>query len=121
MTLTRVEDAFRMMKAYLGLRPFRHHIERRCRGHIWITILAYHLLRWTEHTLELAGYEGTWRTIRRKLQTHCYCTIIVPTATGLVHHTRKPGRPDKVQRLIYSLFGIDWTDLPRRKRTYHHP
>lgn len=45
MTLTRVEDSFRMMKSHLGLRPFRHHTGTRCRGHIWITILAYHLLR----------------------------------------------------------------------------
>jgi len=118
MTLTRVEDAFRMMKSEMGLRPFRHHTEPRCRAHVWITILAYHLLRWVEYTLELSGYQGTWRTVRRLLQTHGYSTVIVPTAEGLVHHTRKPGRPSDTQRLIYSLFGIDWKDLPIRKRTY---
>ena len=118
MTLTRVEDAFRMMKAQLGLRPFRHHTEQRCRGHIWITVLAYHLLRWVEYNLELSGYRSTWRSIRRKLQTHCYATVMVPTENGLVHHVRKPGRPDHVQRLVYSLFGIDWKNLPVRKRTY---
>ncbi len=117
-TLTRVEDSFRMMKSHLGLRPFRHHTGRRCRGHIWITILAYHLLRWVEHNLELSGYRGTWQSVRRCLQTHRYATIIVPTEEGLEHHTRKPGRPSETQRLIYSLFGIDWKDLPVRKRTF---
>lgn len=116
--LTRVEDAFRSMKTDLGLRPFHHHLDRRCRGHVWITILAYHLLRWTEHSLHLAGYEGTWRTIRRKLQTHCYATLVVPTADDLEHHSRKPGRPNDVQKLIYTLLGVDWKALPTRVRTY---
>ncbi len=117
-TLTRVEDAFRHMKSDLGLRPFHHQLDRRCRAHIWITILAYHLLRWTEHSLRLVGYDCTWRTLRRRLQTHCYATVVVPTATGLVHHTRKPGRPNEVQRLIYSLLGIDCSALPVQRRTY---
>ena len=116
--LTRVEDAFRAMKTDLGLRPFNHQLEKRCRAHIWITVLAYHLLRWTEFSLKLAGYECTWRTLKRRLQTHCYATVIIPTAKGLVHHNRKPGRPNEVQRLIYRLLGIDWRSLPTQHRTY---
>jgi len=42
--LTDIEDAFRCMKSELGLRPIYHHIERRCDGHIFITLLAYHIL-----------------------------------------------------------------------------
>ncbi|MFN2352032.1 MAG: transposase, partial [Kiritimatiellia bacterium] len=117
-TLTRVEDAFRHMKSDLGLRPFHHQSAQRCGAHIWITILAYHLLRWTEYSLNLAGYKCTWRTLRRRLQPHCYVTVIVPTAKKRVHHTRKAGRPNEVQRLIYSLLGIDLTRLPVKRRTY---
>lgn len=117
-TLTRVEDAFRHMKSDLGLRPFHHHSAQRCGAHIWITILAYHLLRWTEYSLNLAGYKCTWRTLRRRLQTHCYATVIVPTANKRVHHIRKAGRANEVQRLIYSLLGIDLTRLPVKRRTY---
>lgn len=117
-TLTRVEDAFRAMKTELGLRPFNHQLERRCRAHVWITILAYHLLRWTEFSLHLGGYECTWRRIKRRLQTHCYTTVIVPTSEGLEHHTRKPGRPNEAQKLIYSLLGVEWRDLPVHRHTY---
>jgi transposase len=117
-TLTRVEDAFRHLKSDLGLRPFHHQTAHRCGSHIWITILAYHLLRWTEYSLNLSGYNCTWRALRRKLQTHCYATVIVPTATKRVHHTRKAGRPNEAQRLIYTLLGVDWADLPVRRRTY---
>ncbi len=115
MTLTKVEDAFRLLKSDLGLRPFRHHMESRCEGHIWITILAYHLLRWIEYTLEFNDYNATWRAARRMLQTHCYSTLIVPTSDGIVRHIRKPGRPDERQRLVYELLGVDTSGLPVRK------
>jgi hypothetical protein len=117
-TLVRVEDAFRSMKSDLGLHPFHHQLARRCRAHIWITVLAYHLLRWTEYTLALSGYESTWRTLRRRLETHRYSTLIVPTAKGVEHHIRKAGRPSKQQKMIYTQLGIDWKNLPVRHRTY---
>ncbi len=117
-TLVRVEDAFRSMKSDLGLHPFHHQLAQRCRAHIWITVLAYHLLRWTEHTLALSGYESTWRVLRRRLETHRYSTLIVPTAKGIEHHIRKAGRPTEPQKMIYTLLGIDWKALPVRHRTY---
>ena len=51
MMLTHVENAFRNLKSNLGLRPNRHHKEQRVDGHIFITILAYHLLHAIEFTL----------------------------------------------------------------------
>lgn len=44
-TLRGVEDAFRFMKSSLGLRPVYHQKEHRVDGHLWITILAYHLIQ----------------------------------------------------------------------------
>ncbi len=69
-SLTRVEEAFRSMKTELGLRPFRHHREDRCEAHAWITVLAYHLQRWIEHSLELSGCPATWNSVNKLLQTH---------------------------------------------------
>jgi hypothetical protein len=119
-TLTRVEDAFRSMKSELGLHPFHHQLARRCRAHIWITVLAYHLLRWTEHSLKLSGYDCTWRTLRRRLDTHCYATLILEDDTGLEIHLRKAGRPNSVQKLIYALLGINWRTLPATRRIYQN-
>jgi len=42
--LTRVEKAFRDLKTHLGLRPNYHQLEDRVDGHIFISILAYHLM-----------------------------------------------------------------------------
>ena len=115
--LTRVEQAFRSMKSELGLRPFRHHREDRCDAHAWITVLAYHLMRWIEHTLELAGAPATWPSIRRLLRTHCYSTIIIPSKDGRIRYIRKAGRPDERQRKIYQIMNVEYKNLPVMKRT----
>ena len=43
--LTHVEDAFRSLKSELQLRPIHHQKEQRSEAHLFIAVLAYHLLR----------------------------------------------------------------------------
>ena len=117
-TLTKVEDSFRLLKSDLGLRPFYHYTEDRCDGHIWITILAYHILHWIEYSLKLSGYNVTWRKVRRLLATHCYSTLIIPSSDGMIRRIRKPGRPDERQRIIYELLSIDLAALPIRSKAF---
>jgi transposase len=115
--LTRVKQAFRSMKSELGLRPFRHHREDRCDAHAWITVLAYHLMRWIEHILELSGTPATWKSVRRLLQTHCYSTMIVPSKDGKIRYIRKAGKPDERQRKIYQILNVEYKNLPVIKHT----
>ena len=51
MTLTRAENAFRMIKTPLAERPIFHHLEHRVDTHIFLCVLAYHLLVAIETTL----------------------------------------------------------------------
>ena len=115
MTLLKVEEGFHALKGVLGLRPNYHSKEDRVDGHIWITILAYHLLRAIEHRLELAGDRRTWPTIRQLLETHCYTTMILPTVDGPVINLRKPGKPDEEQKAIYAKLNVDYSHLPIKK------
>lgn len=110
--LTRVETAFHLLKGELGLRPFYHWKEDRCDAHVWITILAYHLLRWVEYSLHLAGIPCTWMEARRLLQTHCYATVVLPCRDGKEYHIRKPGLPDERQKMLYRALGINLQTLP---------
>jgi hypothetical protein len=48
--LTRAEDAFRDMKSPLAERPIFHHLEHRVEGHIFVCLLAFHLLVAIEKT-----------------------------------------------------------------------
>ena len=115
MMLTRAEDGFKALKSSLGLRPNRHHREDRVDAHVCITIMAYHLLRFILYTLENLGDNRDWETIKRVLRTHCYTTIIIPTAKGITYRIRKAGEPEETQKEIYRALGVDWKKLPTKK------
>lgn len=117
MTLSRAEDGFRVLKGDLGLRPIRHHGEARAKAHIFISVLAYHLLHFITHSLALTGDHRQWTTIRRVLSTHAYTTILLPTTDDIVHRIRKPGTPDLAQQQIYHALNIDWSLLPSSHTT----
>lgn len=113
--LTQAEEGFRALKTDLGLRPNFHQKEERVDGHIFITVLAYHLWKWIRQKLDDAGDTRDWVTVRGLLRTHCYATLIVPCENGGVYHLRKPGRPEAQQSQLYKLFGIDTSNLIKTK------
>jgi len=114
-TLGRAESGFRALKGDLGLRPNYHRVEERVDAHVFITVLAYQLHRFIEHSLEREGDTRSWPTIRRIMQTHCYSTIRIPTRDGCAHRLRKPGVPDERQRQIYDTLGVDLSGLPESR------
>lgn len=115
MTLLNAEEGFRSLKSELGLRPNFHQKEHRVEGHVFITILAYHLLCFIHETLCRAEITQRWKTIRRLMSTHCYATIALPTKNGKVYRIRKASIPDEQQDRIYRIFGIDWKSLPKSR------
>lgn len=116
MTLCRAEDGFRTVKSDLGLRPAFHRVENRVEAHVFITVLAFQILRFILHVLESHGDNRSWYTLRHVLSTHCYATIHLPLADGTVHQLRKPGRPEPCQWEIYHMFGIHTlAHLPSRR------
>ena len=114
-TLTRIESGFKALKSNLGLRPIYHHREDRCDSHIFITILAYRLLHYIEHSLRTQNETRSWVTIRRLLKTHAYTTIVLPSSEGKTFHLRIPGSPESEQKRIYDLLDIDYSRLPKRQ------
>jgi len=111
-SLTRAEDGFLALKTDLGLRPNRHQKEERVDAHVFICVLAYHLLRSILWTLEQKGERRSWETLKRVLRTHCYTTILMPTNKGQTHRIRKAGQPEECQKDIYRNLGIEWRGLP---------
>ena len=115
MGLTKAEEGFRALKSTLGLRPNYHQREGRVEAHVFITVLAYHLLRWVLQTMEDARENRSWGTLRTILQTHCYTTILLPTRGGLTYRLRKAGQPEESQKQIYRALRIEWEKLPQSK------
>ena len=115
--LSRAEDGFAALKGDLGLRPNYHQLEGRVDAHIFLTVLAYQLLRFITYSLEQKGDHRDWPTLRRVLQTHGYATVSLPTRNGTVLHVRRPGTPESCHQQIYEKFGINWKELPTQKIT----
>jgi transposase len=108
MSLLKAESGFRMLKSFLGLRPNHHQIEERVDGHIFISVLAYHLLNWIRQKLENANDPREWSTIRRILRTHSLVSMRLPLEDGRIVTLRKSSTPDAEQARIYTALGIDW-------------
>ena len=108
MTLLQAEEGFCALKSTLGLRPNYHQLEGRVDGHIFISVLAYHLLTWVREKLRDQGDMRDWKTIRRLLSTHMLATTSLTLEDGRMLHLRKPTAPDPEQATVYQHLGIDW-------------
>ncbi len=104
--LTRVEQAFRAMKSPLMERPIFHHLQHRTQTHIFLCVLAYHLLTAIEYRFLQAGIHTSWWTLRQQLSTHHVATIVLPTTGGRVLTIRKATTPEPVHRDIYATLRI---------------
>jgi transposase len=99
--LTRVESAFRAMKSPLAERPIFHHLKHRVQTHIFLCVLAYHLLVAMEKTFLDAGLHTSWATLREQLSTHQVVTVVLPASNGDVLKIRKGSTPEATHRQIY--------------------
>jgi transposase len=113
--LTRAEAAFRCLKTPLGERPIFHHKEIRVDAHIFLCVLAYHLLISIEKTLLDAGVHTSWATVRETLRTHQVSTIVLPTADGRELRIRKASIAEPGQKALYETLGIDPQIIRPRK------
>ena len=116
--LTRVEAAFRAMKSPLAERPIFHHLERRTQTHIFLCVLAYHLLVAIEKRFLDAGVHTSWWTLRQQLSTHQVVTVVLPTGDGRALRIRKGTTPEPVHRDIYSTLKIP-SEVMKPVRTWH--
>jgi transposase len=119
--LTRAEDAFCDMKTPLAERPIYHQTEPRVESHIFLCVLAFHLLVAIEKTLLERGLHTSWASVRATLKTHQVCTIVLPTKGGQTLRIRKASTPEKEVAELYTLLGLTdrviqpvsrWTDSP---------
>jgi transposase len=104
--LTRVEAAFRAMKSPLMERPIFHHLEHRVQTHIFLCVLAYHLLVAIEKRCLDQGWHTSWATLREHLSTHQVATVLLPALDGRILKIRKASTPDPIHRDIYRVLQI---------------
>jgi transposase len=106
--LTDLEAVFRSLKSELGMRPVYHQTTMRVEGHLWITLLAYHLVHHIRLRLKAAGIHDSWDTLRQRMRSHMRVTTTMRTKDNKTLHIRKASRPEPWQQAIYQAL-----DLPQ--------
>jgi len=110
--LTDLEAAFRCLKSELGLRPIYHQKTSRVDSHIFISVIAYHILHTIRYKLKAHGIHESWESLRKELNTHCRLTSTLKSKNGQMIHIRKTSQPNPRQAEIYNALGI--TKIPGR-------
>jgi transposase len=114
-TLRGVEDAFRFMKSSLGLRPVFHQKEHRVDGHLWITVLAYHLIQNCLYQLGKKGICRNWKTIREIVGSRVRVTTQAKTQDGKTLYHRSSTKAESEQIQIYRALGLSSQILQAKK------
>ena len=113
--LTNVEDAFRSLKSELALRPIYHQKEQRADAHLFIAVLAYHLLNTIQTQLRSHDIHMQWWNIREQLSSHVRTTTSMTTKDGRRIHIRKSTEPEPFHRLIYDALGLSYYPLKSKQ------
>jgi len=114
-TLRGVEDAFRFMKSSLGLRPVYHRKESRVDGHLFISVLAYHLIQNCMYQLKKQGMRPEWKTILSWMSTRVRVTMRASTDEGKTLYHRSTTKAEGNQPQVYKALGLSGQILKAAK------
>lgn len=112
--LTNLEAVFRSLKSELGLRPIYHQKDARIDGHLFITLLAYHLVHFLRTKLKDKGIHDSWESIRQLVENRQRVTVSVKRENGKTIHIRKTTRLEPHQVPVFDALGLlSKTDLAK--------
>ncbi|MFC2042382.1 IS1634 family transposase [Chloroflexota bacterium] len=118
MMLNQIEESFRCLKSELGLRPVRHHKDPRMEAHLFISVLAYHLLASIQRELRQKGISYWWEMIRNRLSAQTRVTASLTNNKGECIHIRQTTDPEPFHFEIYRALGLPVNPLrAKRART----
>jgi len=107
--LTEVESAFKSLKSELGTRPIHHQRDDRVESHLFISVLAYSILKSITYTLGKKRCKKTWTSIKFILSTHIRSSIFISDIKGHRHHFRQTGLPEAEAKGIFRMLKIKIT------------
>jgi hypothetical protein len=107
--LWQIEEAFRINKHDLAMRPIFHWTQPRIRAHIAICFLAYAVAKHATRRLEAAGIHMSFARLREEL-------LLIQSSILLNVRTRKcyrlPSRLTDLQKSICYAFGVRRSETP---------
>ena len=109
--LTEAEEAFRIHKSDLEIRPIWHQKEDRVLAHIFVCFLAFVLWKTLGQLCERAGLGHEPRRVLRELSEIRVVDVILPTRQGVEIRKRCIARPSEHQEILLHKLGLH---LPSR-------
>ena len=86
-------------------------------SHIFLCVLAYHLLVAIETTLLRQDIHTSWATVRDLLAKHEITTIVLPTDQNGVLRIRRSTTPEPDHKVLYEALGVP-TQIIRPVKTW---
>jgi transposase len=109
--LTEAEEAFRIHKSDLSIRPIWHQKEERVRAHILVCFLAYVLWKTLGRLCRQAGLGDEPRKVFQELSQIKLTDVILPTRNGKEIKLRCVETPSRHQMILLQRLKLN---LPRR-------
>ena len=104
--LTEAEDAFRIQKSDLRIRPVWHQKEDRVLAHILVCFLAFVLWRTLGEECKRAGLGDEPRRVLTELSEIALVDVVLPTDAGNEIRTRCVTRPSEHQKILLDRLGL---------------
>ena len=98
------------------MRPVYHQKERRVDGHLWITILAYHLIQNCLYQLGKQGITYQWTTILNQISNRVRITMRAQLQDGKILYHRSTTKAEENQLQIYKALGLS-SQISKAKKT----
>ena len=116
--LSQAEDAFRISKSDLSLRPVFHHKTERVEAHILVCFLALALWRTLEMWMRGKGLGDCCRQLLREVATVRSMDVVLPIKETYSQQTRDVrlrvvGRPDRPVAELLTRLGLDLPSAPK--------
>jgi len=102
---TDLEAVLRSLKSELGLRPVYRHKTKRVDGHLFISVLAHHLLHTLRLQLKAQGIHLSWDSLRDRFDAQERVTVVLHGDDGKLYRLRKASRPEPHQVALYNALG----------------
>ena len=112
-TLSVVEAAFRSLKSELAFRPVFHRKEYRADSHLFIAVLAYHLLNTIRIRLMYKNIHISWDKLRKVMSTHCVVTTTMRTSKNEKIVVRQASEAEYLHQDIYRALGLNTPPIKR--------
>jgi transposase len=113
--LTQAENAFRIQKNDLNIRPIRHQKENRVQAHILVCFLAYVLWKMLGQLCQKAGLGNEPRQVLDEISQIKAVDVIIPTQQGTTITKCCISQPTEAQAILLQKLGLH---LPQYMKIY---